>query len=156
MHSIPVLLRLSAVDSSDPKLLYPERRITLSEENKSISIGRASQVSSKGFIAGVNNAWFDSPVISRYHAEVSASMDSKVRRRRVFTFSSLLTGHQKLEIVDKGSLHGTYVNGGNRVPTNERRELKDGDTLTFGAPIWRATQEFHPVTVTVGFRFPDP
>ena len=73
-----------------------------------------------------------------------------------FTFCSLLTGHQKLEVVDKGSLHGTYVNGGNRIPTNERRELKDGDSLTFGAPIWRATQEFHPVTVKVGFRFTDP
>ena len=78
------MLSLSAVESSDSKLLYPERRITLSEGNKSISIGRASQVSSKGFVAGVNNAWFDSPVISRYHAEVSASMDSKVRRRVLY------------------------------------------------------------------------
>ena len=81
MRSIPVMLSLSAVDSSDPKFLYPERRITLSDGNTSVSIGRASQVSSKGFVAGVNNAWFDSPVISRYHAELYVSMDSKVRRR---------------------------------------------------------------------------
>jgi hypothetical protein len=62
---------------------------------------------------------------------------------------------QKVEVTDLGSLHGTFLNGDERVPSDRRRELKDGDTLRFGAPIWRGTEQFVPVTVKVGLQFPD-
>jgi hypothetical protein len=78
MSSIPVTLSLSVANSSGPELLFPERRITLDRDNSVVTIGRASKVSSKGFIAGIDNAWFDSPVISRLHARIFTRMDTKV------------------------------------------------------------------------------
>ncbi|KAK3307996.1 uncharacterized protein B0T15DRAFT_549901 [Chaetomium strumarium] len=62
----------------------------------------------------------------------------------------------KLEIHDVGSLHGTFINGGGRIPRTETRELKDGDMLRFGAPIWRGTEQYVPTTVKVGVQFVNP
>ena len=77
-----VLLSLSADSSSGSDVLFPERRIALNRDNDTITIGRASKVSTKGFVAGIDNAWFDSPVMSRLHARFCARMDDKVCRRR--------------------------------------------------------------------------
>jgi hypothetical protein len=63
---------------------------------------------------------------------------------------------QKLEIHDVGSLHGTFINGDGPVPPKEIRELKNGDTLRFGAPIWRDAEQYVPTTVKVDFCFVDP
>jgi hypothetical protein len=35
-----------------------------------VPIGRASTSPSKGFLGAMDNAWFDSPVMSRDHAEI--------------------------------------------------------------------------------------
>jgi hypothetical protein len=56
--------------------------------------------------------------------------------------------------VDLGSLHGTFLNGNERIPANGTRELKDGDTVRFGAPIWHGAKQFVPTTVKVGLQFP--
>jgi len=74
-----VMLSLSADKSSGSDLLFPERRIALNGENNTVTIGRASKVSSKGFIAALDNAWFDSPVISRRHARFFVKMDDQAR-----------------------------------------------------------------------------
>ncbi|KAJ4302309.1 hypothetical protein N0V88_002452 [Collariella sp. IMI 366227] len=128
-----VALHLSVHQSSGPEMLCPERRIILSPENKDITIGRSSKVSTKGYLASPDNAWFDSPLMSRLHARIVAN---------------------KVEIKDLGSLHGTYLNGGDRIPTRKYQQLKDGDTLRFGVPIWRGTEQFIPATIKVGIRFP--
>ncbi|KAK4241020.1 hypothetical protein C8A03DRAFT_12714, partial [Achaetomium macrosporum] len=129
-----VLLSLSADQSSGAR--YPERRITLTPEKHQITIGRASKKTDSGFVAAVDNAWFDCAVMSRLHAQISANMDQ-----------------EKLEIHDVGSLHGTFINGDGPVPAKKTRELKDGDTLRFGAPIWRGNEQYVPTTVKVGIQF---
>lgn len=80
--SAAVVLSLSADPSSGSDVLFPERRITLNRDQGTLTIGRASKVSTKGFVASVDNAWFDSPVMSRLHARFYARMDDKVCRHR--------------------------------------------------------------------------
>ncbi|KAL2259070.1 hypothetical protein VTK26DRAFT_7381 [Humicola hyalothermophila] len=134
-----VALSLTVDQSSDSDILFPERRIVLDANNKSVTIGRASKVSAKGFIAGLNNGWFDSPVMSRQHAQIVADMDQK-----------------RVTIKDLGSLHGTYVNGSNNsISSKDFRELVDGDRIRFGVPVVRGMDGFHPTTVTVGIHFSD-
>jgi hypothetical protein len=132
-----VVLRLSAAQSSGGDILFPERRITLHQGKDTITIGRASKISTKGFVASAENAWFDSPVMSRLHARLSVKMDDK-----------------KIEIKDLGSLHGTFLNGGQRISADEYVELRHGDVLQFGSPIWRGNEQFVPTTVKVGVQFP--
>ena len=57
----------------------PERRIVLSQAAPTQQIGRASKVSTKGLTAAVDNAWFDSPVMSRDHAQIVANFKDLVR-----------------------------------------------------------------------------
>ncbi|KAK4251745.1 hypothetical protein C7999DRAFT_27823 [Corynascus novoguineensis] len=133
-----VVLSLSTDPSSGSDVLFPERHITFHPGKDNIVIGRASKVSVKGYVAGIENAWFHSPVMSRHHAQLFARMDCN-----------------KVEIKDLGSLHGTFLNGDERVPDDDFRELKDGDVIRFGAPIWRGTEQFMPTTVKVGLAFPN-
>lgn len=56
-----------------------ERFLTLDPINHMRQIGRASKTPSKGLQAAIDNAWFDSPVMSRNHAEVFLN-DNKVSR----------------------------------------------------------------------------
>lgn len=48
-----------------------QRRFVLNASCQSISVGRASKTASKGLLAAADNAWFDSPVMSRKHAVMS-------------------------------------------------------------------------------------
>jgi hypothetical protein len=56
----------------------PKRSLFLDESKSIVHIGRASKVSAKGFVAARDNAWFDSPVMSRRHAEFHANLEQKV------------------------------------------------------------------------------
>ncbi|KAL2268738.1 hypothetical protein VTJ83DRAFT_3584 [Remersonia thermophila] len=131
-----VLLSLTAVSDPGHDVDFPERHIILSTENDHITIGRSSKVSTKGFVAGEDNAWFDNPVMSRRHALLRANLDDK-----------------KVEIKDLGSLHGTYLNGDERLPKEQARQLKEGDMIKFGATIWQGTTQHVPTTVRVDFQF---
>ena len=70
-----VVIKLTADDNIND---LRTRTITLTEVNNTLPIGRASKVATKGFIAAADNAWFDSPVMSRNHAEIVASFPDKV------------------------------------------------------------------------------
>ncbi|KAK3359092.1 hypothetical protein B0T25DRAFT_514700 [Lasiosphaeria hispida] len=134
-----VQISLSADGMSSASLPFPDRRIVLDRKTDSMIIGRASKTPSKGFLADMGNGWYDSPVMSRKHAEIIADLDDK-----------------KIEIRDLGSLHGTYVNNEvDKIPQNELRELKDGDSIKFGVPVLRGHDTFSPTTVKVGISF-DP
>ncbi|KAL2157725.1 hypothetical protein VTH06DRAFT_5208 [Thermothelomyces fergusii] len=133
-----VVLSLSTDPSSGSDVLFPERRIVFHKGKDNITIGRASKVSVKGYVAGIENAWFHSPVMSRHHAQICVRMDCN-----------------KVEIKDLHSLHGTFLNGDERISADEFRELRDGDVLRFGAPIWRGVEQFVPTTVRVGLEFPN-
>ncbi|KAH6641665.1 hypothetical protein F5144DRAFT_142314 [Chaetomium tenue] len=138
-----VVLRLFLdQDQSSGVDTFPERHITLHDGRdggSSITIGRASKLSTKGFIASAENAWFDSPVMSRLHARLSAKLDDR-----------------KLEIKDLGSLHGTFLNDDQHLSAHDPVELRQGDVLRFGAPIWRGNEQFVPIVVKVDFQFCTP
>jgi hypothetical protein len=70
-----VIIKLIADDNIKD---LPNRTITLTHLNDTLQIGRASKVTTKGFVAAADNAWFDSPVMSRNHAEIVANVDEKV------------------------------------------------------------------------------
>ncbi|KAK8071203.1 forkhead associated domain-containing protein [Apiospora hydei] len=121
----------------------PARRIAL-RHNIPERIGRASKVATKGFVATPDNAWFDSPVMSRTHAELIAHLDTKT-----------------LFIKDIGSLHGTFV-AKKDTPTLEKRltehdsaELVSGDKIRFGIEILRGRDTFPPCEVDVTMEWPN-
>ncbi|KAH8202942.1 hypothetical protein TruAng_002888 [Truncatella angustata] len=118
--------------------VVPQRVILLTKVATATQVGRASKQESKGFVAARENAWFDSPVMSRQHAELSADFDAKT-----------------VLIQDIGSLHGTFHRtkddtNEDRLPTREKVPLKDGDILRFGTDIYRGQLTFPPCTVHVG------
>lgn len=132
-----VHLSLSAQGKSSSEIPFPDRHITLDEENPSVIIGRASKVSSKGFLPDEDNGWFDSAVMSRRHAEIRADLTTK-----------------KVRIQDLGSLHGTYLNNQpHKLPCDVSRDLQPGDTIRFGVGIERCGENFAPATVQVGIVF---
>ncbi|KAK4121441.1 hypothetical protein N657DRAFT_635997 [Parathielavia appendiculata] len=130
-HTKSAELRLYISQYSGTVDPFPERRIIFTETRNVVSVGRSSKVSTKGFIAGADNVWVDNPVMSRLHAQFTARMDIN-----------------KIEIKDLGSLHGTFLNE-ERIPADQGREVNDGDTLRFGAPISRGKEEFLPTTAKV-------
>ena len=107
---------LRAADGFDE---YHERKLTLRPGNR-ITVGRASKNLQKPeLMTAPNNAFIDSPVISRAHAA--------------------LTGHSSppaVYIADNGSMHGTLLNG-NRLDAHRPTKLKNGDLLQFGADVTR-------------------
>lgn len=106
------------------------------KHNQAVPVGRASKVESKGYIARADNAWFDSAVMSRNHAELSADLAAK-----------------SITVTDPGSLHGTYVNN-DRVAKDVPHVLHNGDTVVFGMSIYRRNEEFPPTRIRVNFELP--
>lgn len=85
-------------------------------------IGRASKNTTKQeLMPAPNNAYIDSPVISRNHAVFTAHADS---------------GTPQVFVTDLGSMHGTMVNG-ERLPTHMPKQLSSGDKLQFGIDVNR-------------------
>ncbi|KAI8930818.1 hypothetical protein NX059_011841 [Plenodomus lindquistii] len=85
-------------------------------------IGRASKsVTKPHLMPSANNAFIDSPVISREHAVLSAT---------------LTNGTPHVYITDRGSMHGTMINGRKLQPDTPER-LSPGDMLQFGIDVNR-------------------
>lgn len=70
---------LVTLESIDPPsdFAFPDRRFFLTKEKPTIAIGRTSKRNST-FEAAKNNAWFDSAVMSRTHAELKLDVDKQV------------------------------------------------------------------------------
>lgn len=93
-----------------------------------IPIGRASKsVNKQELMAAPHNAYIDSPVMSREHAILSVSAG---------------TGAPQFNITDRGSMHGTMLNG-RRLVSNHPEELVNGDVLQFGVDINRNEGVFY-------------
>ncbi|KAI1086963.1 hypothetical protein F5B19DRAFT_99725 [Rostrohypoxylon terebratum] len=133
MCDLAVNITLILRPSLNPPDSEPKREFTLSRQKPSIRIGRASKVPTKGFVGAKDNAWFDSPVMSRQHAELLFDYDHTPKC--VF-------------IRDIGSLHGTFhtpVSGKeSRLEQHNLVKLSDGDSLRFGTDIFRASTTFPP------------
>ncbi|KAK7754774.1 hypothetical protein SLS62_003334 [Diatrype stigma] len=101
------------------------------------------------FVAAADNAWFDSPVMSRGHAELTVDFNTTPK----VTFPQL---HQTVYIKDIGSLHGTFHKHGdssdglgneNKLEPGQIVKVESGDTLRFGIDIYRAKETFPPCCV---------
>lgn len=77
-------------------------------------------------MVGPANAFIDSPTISREHAVLTATAPPAAH----------------VYITDKGSMHGTMVNG-NKLDPQKARRLDNGDVLQFGANVTREQRTFH-------------
>ncbi|KAI3393803.1 hypothetical protein diail_3624 [Diaporthe ilicicola] len=128
-----VLILLST--NSPTSITHPERRIVLTQSQPTLKIGRSSNRSALALTPTLNNGYFDSPVMSREHAEIEADIPGQIIRIR-----------------DAGSMHGTYLND-HQLDTEHARPLVAGDQVTFGLPVYRNQRTFQPATVTVGLEF---
>ncbi|KAI0836725.1 hypothetical protein F5Y06DRAFT_101694 [Hypoxylon sp. FL0890] len=117
---------------------FPKRQFILSYQTPSIRIGRASKATTKGFVASIDNAWFDSPVMSRQHAELVLDCESTPKA---------------VYIQDIGSLHGTFhtpydgIRKESRLEQRKPVRLSNGDSLRFGTDIFRGSETFPPCFV---------
>jgi hypothetical protein len=101
-------------------------------------VGRASNRNAD-FRSQLNNAWVNSPVMSRDHAEISADFNTT----RVY-------------IKDMGSMHGTFVSG-EKLPIKVPRVIKAGDHITFGAPVRNQPSDIiQPIRFQVAIEFGKP
>ncbi|KAG8169086.1 hypothetical protein KVR01_001835 [Diaporthe batatas] len=128
-----VLILLSA--NSPNNVTFPERRIILTQSQPKVLIGRSSNRSAMGLTPAIDNCYFDSPVMSREHAEIEADIPQQVVRIR-----------------DACSMHGTLLNG-ETLEADVAQPLVSGDKITFGSSVYRNEKTFKPATVTVGMEF---
>lgn len=117
--AIPVTLT-SVKDSAD------QRHLTVTHGDPTL-IGRASKSESKNLQPSPTNALFDCPVISREHAELKVNQWAPA-------------GDQ-ITITDKGSMHGTHVNG-RKLERYKPMSLRSGDLLQFGTRVTRGQGMF--------------
>ncbi|KAJ6440490.1 FHA domain-containing protein [Purpureocillium lavendulum] len=113
---------------------FKDRRLFLTKENPTVSIGRTSKRDS-ALQEAQNNAWIDSAVMSRHHAK----LEFDVANKRVL-------------ITDIGSLHGTFVNGCLLTP-HTPKPLAQNDVLKFGIAVERRVQSFPPCTMRVSVKY---
>ncbi|KAI8718700.1 FHA domain-containing protein [Fusarium sp. LHS14.1] len=128
-----VLVTLESIDPPSD-FAFPDRRFFLTKEKPTIAIGRTSKRNST-FEAAKNNAWFDSAVMSRTHAELKLDVDK-----------------QKVYIKDNGSLHGTFKNE-QRLLRGSYSTVTTGDMVKFGIPIERGTERYPPCTMKARLEF---
>ncbi|KAJ4142316.1 hypothetical protein NW754_009764 [Fusarium falciforme] len=128
-----VLVTLESIDPPSD-FAFPDRRFFLTKEKPTIAIGRTSKRNSS-FEAAKNNAWFDSAVMSRTHAELKLDVDK-----------------QKVYIKDNGSLHGTFKNE-QRLLRGSYSVLATGDMVKFGIPIERGMERYPPCTMKARLEF---
>lgn len=112
-----------------------ERILFLEPGSPTAPIGRASKSISKGLFSAVDNAWFDSPVMSREHAQITMNADDKT-----------------ITIQDIGSMHGTYLNDF-ELPRNVPSNLNNGDIVVFGAEVRRGPETFPACSFRINFEF---
>lgn len=129
-------LLVTLTDTSKPTI-NAQRFLRVTRENPVIRFGRASRTQAKGRVAAENNALFDSPVMSRDHAEIVADVEAKT-----------------LAVRDVGSTHGTFLNGSDLpITRNTQHAVKTGDKLRFGISINRDRDAFTPITIELGVEF---
>lgn len=113
----------------------PKRVIYLSPSKPQVTIGRASKSPSKAIHSSVDNAWFDSPVMSRDHARLSLDLESET-----------------LSIQDIGSMHGTQVND-TRLAKHAPMTIQDGDVIIFGTEVKRGSETFSACKFGFNYEF---
>jgi pSer/pThr/pTyr-binding forkhead associated (FHA) protein len=135
--------------------IYPvERVINLSPDHPTIEIGRASKSLNKGIVSAEDNAWFDSPVMSRAHAKLTLDINDNVRvpSPSDMQIYANLVDPQSVTLVDVGSMHGTLVNN-QPLKVNERTTLRDNDIVVFGTQVTRGSETIPPCAFRVNYEY---
>ncbi|KIV96539.1 hypothetical protein, variant 1 [Exophiala mesophila] len=109
----------------------PDRVIKLTAPDWQIKIGRGTTSGDQDLQPSKENAFFDSRVMSRHHAILTANPDNR-----------------QFIIEDIGSMHGTYCNS-RRLKSNIPEPIYNGDTLVFGSDVTRGTSSFNALQVLV-------
>lgn len=109
-----------------------DRRVIEIAAGKPVQIGRSSKSGFKGLYASSTNALFDCAVVSRDHAELAMTSPWHGIPPRV-------------TITDKGSLHGTTVNG-RKLENGAPFDLHTGDVIELGEKITRGEGKRYPHT----------
>ncbi|KAM0141982.1 hypothetical protein ACHAP3_001975 [Botrytis cinerea] len=131
-HQVNIHIRHKPVELDEGSLPCGERLINLDPTRTVLQIGRASKSPSKGLSGAIDNAWFDSPVMSRNHAEIIYSpLDNVVRIR------------------DLGSMHGTFLNG--KKLGGDAKSLNANDEIVFGIGVKRGMDLFQPCHFEVNY-----
>lgn len=99
-HMNVVIIKLIADDTVKE---FRTRTITLTEFNNTLRIGRASKVSTKGFVPAPDSAWFDSPVMSRNHAEIVANFQDKVEPTFHLRYPSIIADRLTFRLSPSGT-----------------------------------------------------
>ncbi|TGO87781.1 hypothetical protein BPOR_0204g00100 [Botrytis porri] len=131
-HQVNIHIRHKPVESDEDFLSCSERLINLDPTRTVLQIGRASKSPSKGLFGAIDNAWFDSPVMSRSHAEIIYNPLDNV-----------------VQIRDLGSMHGTFLNG--EKLGEEAKPLNSNDQVVFGIGVRRGMDLFQPCHFEVNY-----
>jgi FHA domain len=135
-----VAITLDLVSGADT---HPKRSFELAPDS-SMPIGRASHDPSKRLVAGNDNCWLSSQVVSRSHARVSYRQVDNVSLPLSNSGDRGLTRPQDYKVVieDVGSTHGTYVGvNTTQVTKGDQQVLEQGDTIQFGLKMTRENGE---------------
>lgn len=149
-NAAAVIITLSVVDGAST-FAVPRRNIVLSKERPTVTIGRSSKRDSS-LGASEHNAWIDSPVMSRDHAQLRFNAENQVCSYLPLLVCTVTNDLKAVSLTDIGSLHGTFYNGATE-PIKASQELKDGDTVAFGVRIERGETSFHQCKMNVGLKF---
>ncbi|PLB35788.1 FHA domain protein [Aspergillus candidus] len=135
---LPTTKAVMKLHSSGINDTYPCRYLTFTAFSPEFVVGRASNRQTKNLTPALDNAFYESRVMSRNHATLWAGLDEK-----------------KIYIRDGGSMHGTWLNG-EKVPGDKDTAIHDGDLVTFGAQVIRGTETFSPLKVRCECEWPGP
>ncbi|KAF7858429.1 hypothetical protein EAF04_009030 [Stromatinia cepivora] len=130
-YQVNVQIRHDPIAADETRL--SERVINLNPTQRVLQIGRASKSPIKGLSGATNNAWFDSPVMSRNHAEIIYIPSENV-----------------IQIRDVGSMHGTFVNG--EKLGDEAKTLNINDRIVFGIAVRRGMDMFPACHFNVNYQ----
>ncbi|KAJ5970855.1 uncharacterized protein N7479_000773 [Penicillium vulpinum] len=108
---------------------HPLRTLTMTNNDQTVAIGRASKRETRKRSPATENAWFESRVMSRDHA-----------------FLNILPGRDVVSICDCGSTHGTFLND-TKLATDVDTPLLSGDIIRFGVDVDRGQEVFEAIEV---------
>ncbi|EPS39441.1 hypothetical protein H072_6754 [Dactylellina haptotyla CBS 200.50] len=106
------------------------RTIHITTSHPLITVGRSSRNKNKNLLPDFDNAYFDSPVMSRSHAWIKCNDEGKV------------------VIGDAGSMHGTFLDDKLLEP-KRFVTLETGSTVKFGNSVTRGSETFPPKAFNV-------
>lgn len=110
------------------------RRLTINETVKQVEVGRASKNADKCLIAAKDNAWFDSPIMSRQHAKFSATANKVCDQLQPLIKISPYEYIQRAYVQDNDSTHGTYL-GNERLDAYKDYLIDNNEIVTFGVRV---------------------